>query len=347
MTQHYRFPDIIQYRQVIRAVQHKARFVGLDPNGDAMYNALITLPTIKYRGTIKLHGSCSAICQELDTNEISIQSREQIISIENDNYGFAKFVSSVDVEKLFSLIPSVNVDNSKVDEEDRKNCIIIYGEWCGGSIQKGVAITQLEKMFVIFAIRYKGVWLFEDERKNVKLPDQRIFNILDFPSFEMDIDFQNPEISQNKLIEITQTVEQECPFAKTFGVSGIGEGVVWASNDPAWNSSRYWFKVKGPKHSASNTKQMASVDIEKVNSINEFLDQVVTENRLNQGVGIIKSLKKVEQLDRTHMGDLIRWVYNDVIKEEKDTMEASGLNEKDLGGPLAKRAREWLFKQGI
>ena len=32
------------------------------------------------------------------------------------------------------------------------NIIIVYGEWCGGKIQKHVAITNLDPMFVIFDI---------------------------------------------------------------------------------------------------------------------------------------------------------------------------------------------------
>ena len=90
-------------------------------------------------------------------------------------------------------------------------------------------------------------------------------------------------------------------------------------------------------------KKLASVDIEKVNSINELMDKVVTENRLRQGVTVVTSLKGVPELDRTHISDFIRWVNADVIKEELDLIVASGLEPKDVGGHIAKKAKEWLF----
>lgn len=345
---HFKFPEIEQFRQAIRAVQYNTRCIGKDENGDPIFDGLKPLPTIKYRGTVKLHGSNAAITKDLETGEVSLQSRERMITVDNDNYGFARFMENINLEILFSMVPTHStLNNQEVDEEgeDKKNYVIIYGEWCGGNIQKGVALCQLEKMFVIFAIRYKGIWLLEQDLKQVKIPEQRIFNILDFPFYMLDIDFQNPEISQNKLGEITQEVEKQCPVGKTFGVEGIGEGCVWVPVDPKWNHSRYWFKVKGDKHSVSKVKKLAAIDVEKVNSINELIDKVVTENRLLQGIEVVKSAKGVSELDRTHIGDFIRWVYNDVIKEETDTIEASGLNTKDLGVPIAKRAKEWLFAE--
>jgi hypothetical protein len=33
-----------------------------------------------------------------------------------------------------------------------------------------------------------------------------------------------------------------------------------------------------------------------------------------------------------------------VIKEESDTISASGLNDKDIGGAVAKRTKDFIFK---
>ena len=342
---HFSFPEIRQFRQVIRSITDTTRFAGLDANGDPTFDGLRPLPTIKYKGTVKLHGANSAIGKSLEDGEYSTQSRNQILTVDNDNYGFAKFVSGIDLNNLFSLVDINAVDVSTIDPEDEecKNAVIIYGEWCGGSIQDNVALCQLEKMFVVFAIKCRGVWMNEENVKKVKMPENRVFNIFDYPSFTMDIDFQHPEVSQNKLGEITVGVEQECPVGKAFGVVGVGEGVVWTPVDPQWNNAKFWFKVKGEKHSASKVKKLASVDIEKVNSINELMDKVVTENRLRQGVTVVTSLKGVPELDRTHISDFIRWVNADVIKEELDLIVASGLEPKDVGGHIAKKAKEWLF----
>tara|TARA_R110000824_G_scaffold12226_7_gene53680 strand:- start:75400 stop:76440 length:1041 start_codon:yes stop_codon:yes gene_type:complete len=341
---HFKFPDIAQFRQAIRGVQNKARFAGLDENGDPTYDGLKPLPTIKYRGTVKLHGTNSAICKNLQTGEITLQSRSRVITIEDDNHGFAQFVSGVDVNSVFDLVDTSG-EARETEDEGQKDCVVIFGEWCGGNIQKGVALSQLEKMFVIFAIKCKGVWLHDDELKNVKCVDSKVYNVLDYPHYSMEIDFQNPELFQNKLGDITLEVEKECPVGKGFDVEGIGEGVVWVPVDPEWNSSKFWFKVKGEKHSVTKVKKLAAVDIEKVKTVNEFIDKVVTDNRLLQGVEFVKSEKKVSEVSREHIGDFIRWIYNDVIKEETDTIEASGLEAKELGGPIAKRTKEWMFKE--
>ena len=57
------------------------------------------------------------------------------------------------------------------------------------------------------------------------LSKNNIYNIYDFPTYEIVIDMSNPKLKQNNLIEITNNVEKECPFSNQFGVKGFGEGV--------------------------------------------------------------------------------------------------------------------------
>ena len=47
-----------------------------------------------------------------------------------------------------------------------------------------------------------------------------------FPSMKSILISQTPKLSQNKLIEITEEVERQCPVGKYFNQTGIGEGVV-------------------------------------------------------------------------------------------------------------------------
>jgi hypothetical protein len=115
--------------------------------------------------------------------------------------------------------------------------IAIFGEWCGTGIQKGVAIAQLPKMFVIFAVKAidaegNGTWLdiSEDEQCLFCCGDDgndlSIQSIYDFPTYEVDIDFNYPELSQNKMIEITEAVEAECPVGKYF-FNSMNGATVW------------------------------------------------------------------------------------------------------------------------
>lgn len=348
---HIAFPEIGQFRQAIRNVKVKAQRIGTDANGDAIYDSLKPLPKLKYKGTVKCHGSNGGVNYNLNTNEYAIQSREQIITVEKDNFGFARFMSTVDMKALFALVPRPEEGKlglpTPEEQTDEQQSIVIYGEWCGGSIQKTVALAKLEKMFVVFAVLYRGVWLSEEAVKQIKLPEQRIFNINDFTSYEIEVDFQNPDLVQNNLGEITIGVENECPVAKALGSIGTGEGVVWKGIDPEYSGPEFWFKVKGAKHSASNVKELANVDVEKVKSVNELMDKVVTENRMSQGVQVLKSKMNIADLTRAHTGDLIRWVFDDVIKEESDTIAASSLQQKELGGAVAKRVKEWFFKNVV
>ena len=85
-------------------------------------------------------------------------------------------------------------------------------------------------------------------------------------------------------------VEQECPVAKKLGISGIGEGVVWTNitEHPMLENTHLFFKVKGQEHSVSHVTSLAMVDTEKVKNIAEFIETVVTENRLKQGLEYLK-----------------------------------------------------------
>jgi len=342
---HISFPSIEQFRNIVSNINRTYNFTGLDEAGEATYDHSKPKPKLTFKGTVKLHGTNAGVC--FNTNDgIWVQSRENIITPESDNAGFAFFVNSnlETFTNLFSMIAT----RSGIDTTT--NTISIYGEWCGGSIQKGVAISNLPKSFFIFGVKISPIVDTEDleavktnpaywvDSTDLGNSEVRIYNIDDFQTWEMEIDFNMPELVQNALGELTLAVEQECPVGKAFGFSGIGEGIVWSTE---LNGVVHRFKVKGEKHSSSKVKTIASVDVEKLNSIKEFIEYAVTESRFNQG------LEKVfvnEPVDVKKMGDLIKWVVSDIIKEESDTMVASGLEPKDVGKYASGKIREMFFK---
>jgi hypothetical protein len=130
------------------------------------------------------------------------------------------------------------------------------------------------------------------------------------------------------------------------GVDGIGEGIVWKCVTPGWESPEFFFKVKGELHSASKVKTLAAVDVELVASMREFAEKTVTENRCRQGIDKLREAGK-KLIDRTCVGDFIRWVIADVEKEESDTAKASGIDLKKANGELTKAARVWFFKNEL
>lgn len=134
-------------------------------------------------------------------------------------------------------------------------------------------------------------------------------------------------------------VEKKCPVAAHFGVEGIGEGIVWSAT---WKGNNYRFKVKGEEHSNSKVKTIAPIDIEKLNSIQEFVEFAVHEGRLSQGIDVI-FLSKGATPVRERTGDFVKWVTTDVFKEELDTLVKNGLEPKEVSSALSKKASKWFM----
>jgi hypothetical protein len=343
MKKMIKFPSIEQFRTVVTNINRHYNFVGLDENGDAIYDHTLPKPTLTFKGTVKLHGTNAAV--SFNEGGYWAQSRENIITPEKDNAGFAFFVESKKevFRKFVNQINSVNLESLY------NNTFTIYGEWCGGNIQKGVGITNLPKSFFIFGLKVTPHTSSEEEARlkpaywipyhYLSSPEDNIYNIDDFPTYSIDIDFNMPALVQNQLSELTIAVEEECPVAKAFGFSGIGEGIVWSTEV---KGVVHRFKVKGEKHSSSKVKTLAAVDVEKLEGIQKFVEYAITESRFNQALE--NTFPNDEPIDVKKMGDVIRWVVNDVLKEEMDTMVANNIEPKDVNKYISTKVREMFFK---
>lgn len=332
---HHPFPSIDQFSHVRRNVLWKSQYRGQDANDEPIMDRTASMPTLSYEGTIKLHGTCNGVIFEKN-NGFYCQSRERIISVGSDNAGSAAWANSVSVEDWDILRANFPADWSK---------IAVYGEWAGQGIQKNVAIAMLPKAFYIFAARLISEsgeteeWL---DTRNWIMP-AGVYNIYNFPTFKIDIDFESPEYAIAEINKWVLAVGDECPVGKAFGVSNTGEGIVFRCITEGWESSRYWFKCKDPRHSNTKVTKLATVDIEKYENDQAFIFAVLDEGRLEQGFGWLKENNKPQ--DQSTTGDFIRWIFNDVIKECLPEMEASNIKEKDLGKLLAGPAKKWYFNR--
>lgn len=332
---HYAFPSIEQFSHVKRNVQFKAHYRGLDDAGEPIMDRTATLPVVSYEATVKLHGTNAGIVfsKKEDGFDIYCQSRERIITPEVDNNGFAKYVLSLPKEHLDIIVANFPTD---------WNIVAVYGEWAGKGIQKSVAIAELPKTFYPFAAKNivdeeNGIWL------NIRewVFPEKIHNIYKFPTIKIDINFAEPEYDVVKINEWVLAVEAECPVGKHFGVSSIGEGLVFMPTDPNYNSSRYWMKCKGAKHSESHVRKLATVDIEKFESDKAFVENVLDEGRLQQGFQWL--IDNGKPTDEKGTGDFIRFIVSDVLKENVLEMEVSGIDQKSLGKILSGPAKKWFF----
>ena len=344
MKKMIKFPSIEQFRTVVANINRHYNFKGLDENGEAIYDHSLPKPTLEFKGTVKLHGTNAAVSYNAK-GDLWYQSRENIITPEKDNAGFAFFAES-NRDVFLGLMLEI-AENEDINRND--NTITIYGEWCGGNIQKGVGITNLPKSFFIFGVKITPHTETEEELKAnpaywvdyvyLESPDNKIYNINNFTTYSIDVDFNMPQLVQNQLSEMTIDVEEECPVAKAFGYSGIGEGIVWSTEV---NGIVHRFKVKGEKHSSSKVKVLAAVDTEKLSSIQKFVDYAVTESRFNQSLE--NTFPNNEPIDIKKMGDVIRWVVNDIVKEEMDTMIDNQIEPKDVNKYISVKVREMFFK---
>lgn len=339
MKKHISYPKIQQFRNIVANINRQITFTGLDDNGDAIYDPSIKKPTLTFSGTVKLHGTNASVCFNSE-NGFWIQSRQNIITVDKDNAGFAFFAESYKIE-LCSLLDDL-IDKNQIDT--KIYTVSIYGEWAGKGIQKGVGISQLDKAFYVFGVKvskpqdeeFSDYWIDSSDVRNAEC---RIFNVEDYETYSIDVDFNMPQLAQNKFAEITEKVENECPISKAFGIeNGLGEGVVWSVE---YKDSVHRFKVKGDKHSVTRVKKLASVDVEKLKSIQEFVEYSVTENRFKQA---IENIFGKDDLDVRKMGDFIRWFVKDIASEEMDTMVDNGLEPKDVNKYISTRVREMFFK---
>jgi hypothetical protein len=317
------FPKIGQFRQVVKNVRESTAFQGLNDQRAPIMDYTKPQPTVTFTGTVKLHGTNAGVCYDPRTGELYAQSRSRVINIESDNAGFAFWVSTNE-DALQDICSSY--------ENTNNDLVTVFGEWCGGNIQKGVAITGLPKMFVIFAVKVGDNYVpIKDKDWDLS----SVHTIMDFPNYTVDIDFNNPDMSVPKLQELTLAVEAECPVGKAFSVSGIGEGIVWG------DGNGNIFKVKGEKHSSSKVKKLASVDVEKLASIHEFVEYAVTESRLEQGIDVVFTQTGLD-IDIKLPGEFLKWVMRDIISEEADTLVGNGLEPKDIGKCVSTKARLWF-----
>jgi len=343
------FGDIGQFRNVMKSIKSMAQFVGLDENDEAIYDPTIKLPIVQASMSEKLHGTNSAVCYS-NSSGFWVQSRKNIITLEKDNAGCAFEAMKnqeawMEIIKLLSKQYKINLD---------ENIISVYYEWAGGNIQKNSALTNVDKSSMIFdhfkvtPISSIGIespevvpyWL---KTNGVESKEHRIYNILNFNRWDIEIDFNKPHEAVNKMVDfVEKEIEPASPIGKAFGQeANIGEGVVVTFE---FRGNVLKFKVKGNKHSKSHVTKLKKVDSEKINKVIDFANEVCTSSRLEQAWQTVFGIDE-EKLEpsKKFTSDIIRAVVSDILKEEIDIMMERDITPKDIGSTVAQVTRDWFF----
>lgn len=330
---HYSFPKIRQYHQVLYGLKLRAQFSGFATDGEPIYDDTKELPIVTFEGFVKLHGMNAAIVINSD-GTYYCQSRENVIDQVKDNNGFAHWVAK-DGHKI--------IPNFKPREPVKT---VVYGEWCGGSIQAGVALNSMAKMFVIFGVKdvNPGDDSTDEEPTSVwrtteyENPEIGVFNIRRTKPYIIEVDLNRADNAIEAMNQWVDSIDKECPFAKTFDISGHGEGIVFRPvGDPSFSRA---FKVKGESHSKSHVRKLPTVDVVKMDSIHEAVELYCTEDQLEQGYSIVvpSEADAVPQ----KIADFIRWIVNDIWDEESDALLTSDISRKELNGAVSKKASSWF-----
>lgn len=320
----FKFPSIESLRHIVDKVRSNAAYHGVEPPS-----------AVGYVGTVKLHGTNAGV--HIADGVVTAQGRNSVLTVQQDNFGFASFVHARK-EHFINFADGVNCG------------ITFYGEWIGKGIQKGVAVSQLDKQFVIFSFRYDN----DDQVHpigNYDIGTVEAFNavgiyfITQVPQYEVTIDFTpgNLEAAADRISELTLEVERECPWGALFGIKGTGEGIVWTMKDAPGDTSR-WFKSKGLEHKKVGPRA-GKVDIDpvKAQNITELVEVILPKWRLEQGISELeqRGLKATPE----NTGEFIKWIHTDVLKEETDHITKSGYAWKDVVGTVSKKAKDFYFSR--
>ena len=291
-------------------------------------------PVVEYRAKVKLHGTNCAV--QVTSGGVVAQSRTALLSPDADYKGFAAWVAAQ--RDYFARLPSG---------------LVVFGEWCGPGIEKGMAISQARtKLFAVFAVRRDdGIIIHEPEQIRALLPAANApeqLHVLPWEGDPITITFGDRadlERAASVLNTRVAEVEREDPWVKrALGISGLGEGLVFypVSVDGAAPATerleQLMFKAKGEKHRTAGTKTAVQIDPSVVASVAEFVALMVTDARLRQGLaeacGGARDPKTTRQF--------LEWVATDVRKESSVELAASGLSWNDVDKAVQARAREWF-----
>lgn len=288
---------------------------------------------VDFHGTVKIHGTNISIVFT-PSQSWQLHSRNRILSSKYDHYSVYDTFSKLPLHVLLTQVLAISPQKDW-------NEIVIVGEWAGEGINKGVGVCSLDKFYTIFNIRIDKKWQDMRVFKTVSLPDHRIYNVYSFPTFQVTVDFSDlmdVERVDKYMSSLVEEVDRKCPVAHALGVDGPGEGIVFTYYPPEPCERLRNFKVKGRTHQIVQRDKLDNIPPGKVNAINAFVEYSITEARLDQGIAYLEEMH-IEIVPKS-TGKYIGWIVRDVLKEEKDTLEELGLNEKDVKTALTDSARE-------
>lgn len=331
---HYTWTEIENFHTVRKSVKAVPHIVG-------------NRHVVEYRAKVKLHGTNAGVLAT-PSGKVQAFSRTSVITPDCDNAGFAKWLE--ERKELFAQIAKA-----------KNREFVVYGEWCGPGVQKGVACSQIpERVFAVFAVRFVDGDKQEYENEPCELasfvdgvpgayviPWYRDAESV-FVDYRLDAEALGPVLE--KINGWVAEIEGCDPWIKaTFNVEGTGEGLVFYPCRPHGTTyedfSNVCFKAKGEKHRVIAHSKPVQADATVVASAKAFAELVLPEARLVQGAGNAQTRDGRMCYDPRDLGNFIAWINKDVNKECQAELEAAGLTWKDAGKEVTAYARRWFLEK--
>lgn len=294
------FPKIGKYKDAICNFQRKP------------------LDSKAYVAKFKLHGTNASIALGNEIGPLAC-SKNHILSHDNDNLDFYKWAEANVFDKLGNEFIGWT----------------IYGEWCGPKILSGTAINKLKhKMFFPFIAWHQPTHTAHFDIDILKSLTENWPDTFVLPFADCDINIYEPE-PINLFIE---QMEKQCPFGKSLGLEGPGEGLVFyplghVECESLADFTKYMFKAKTKHMDVSKAPKPAYVppsieDIKLVemHSTTNRYEQMVFENGFQRGIS-------------AQIGQFIKAVSQDIYEEHGEEFD----NWKKASKLIAKLAREWFM----
>jgi hypothetical protein len=309
----------------------------------------VTLDPVPIIGTVKLHGTHADILIYSD-DRIVFQSRNIVgLQVAKDNAGFATTMSQKTkvLLRLRDLLVARFMQLNPDTPIDPTHPVLVAGEWIGQSIQKGVAVSQLSKRFVIISVNINSQWQQDCDYGGIALPNHDIYNISRAGIFTCTLHPEDPQRTISELEPLAEQVARQCPFAATFGLDGEGEGIVWKPAVAPYNANpTLWFKTKGGRFKPTFARPPRQSP-ERAEQNREAAAEVAaiwaSEQRLAQGLEYMRE----HGIQRTMKGltPFLKWVQGDILVEEKGYIAEHEVDVPTLRIEVAKIAKPWYVER--
>ncbi len=300
---------------------------------------------VRYRGTVKIHGTnAGVVCAP--GLPLQAQSRNRELTLENDNMGFAAFVVEHEEALREYAMEVRNVCGlSSIDP------VVLYGEWCGPGIQKGVGVARLPyKQFAVFAARLRDGAYLDPFKSPDFCPPIHPFvrSVIEVEPIHVVLDFVHKAQIADMLARVEEQVakiDRSCPWAAMFDIEGPGEGLVFW---PVWGADGYpdpselvW-KAKGAKHKEVTAAVSRDVPLAEVQHLTEFCARICPEARLNKGLDYMREM--AIPFEKRSTGQFLKWIGQDLKRECADLAAEEGFEWKAVASVSSAIARDFFFR---